>query len=110
MTGTDLQHIGPWIALGLGALATYFWRALGTFLSGKIKPEGAVFEWVACVAYALLAGLVTRMIFLPVGALEATPMWLRLAAAAAALGVFFLFRRNLVWGLVAGVGMIMVLG
>ena len=95
---------GIWIAVGVGALATYFSRFIGVVLSGRIAPNGAVFEWVACTAYALLAGLIARMIVLPVGSLQETTNPARLLAAALALIVFFLFRKNLVAGIAAGVG------
>lgn len=92
----------PWLAVLVGAAATYVWRALGVMLSGRIDPEGPVFRWVGCVAYAVLAGLIARMILLPVGSLAATPLFSRVAAAATALAVFYLVRRNLPVAVVAG--------
>ena len=44
------------------------------------------------------------MIVLPVGSLQETTNPARLLAAALALIVFFLFRKNLVAGIAAGVG------
>ena len=81
----------PWIIVVLiaGAAATYVWRALGVALSGRIDPTGPVFEWVGCVAYALLAALIARMIVMPVGPLEATDLGSRLISAAIALVAFF---------------------
>ena len=99
----------PYVVLVVGALATYFWRALGVALSGRIDPAGAVFEWVACVAYALLAGLLARMIVLPVGPLADTPLGARLAAAAIALAIFFATRKNLALGVAAGAGALVLL-
>jgi branched-subunit amino acid transport protein len=93
---------GAWIVILVGAAATYLWRALGVALSGRIDPEGLVFRWVGCVAYAVLAGLIARMILLPVGSLAGTPLLSRVAAATAALAVFYLARRNLLLGVVVG--------
>jgi branched-subunit amino acid transport protein len=86
----------------IGALATYMWRALGVALSGRIDPDGPVVRWVGCVAYAVLAALIARMILLPVGSLAATPVSLRLLAAGIALGAFYMARRNLPIGVAAG--------
>lgn len=93
----------PWWSVLAAALATYVWRGLGTALSGRIDPAGPMFEWVGCVAYALLAGLVARMIVLPIGPLQETGLGVRLAATAVALAVFFAARRNLLLGVSAGV-------
>lgn len=91
-----------WVTLGLCAAATYGWRGLGVALSGRIDPGGAVFRWVACVAYAMLAGLIARMLLLPVGSLAGTTLLDRGLAVAAALTVFFLARRSMLAGLVGG--------
>lgn len=61
--------------------------------AGSIR--GPVFEWVGCVAYALLAGLIARMIILPVGPLQETDLGSRLVSAAIALAVFFIMRKSI---------------
>ncbi|EWY41973.1 branched-chain amino acid transport [Skermanella stibiiresistens SB22] len=93
-----------WIIVVLlaGAVATYVWRALGVALSGRINPGGPVFEWVGCVAYALLAGLIARMIVMPVGPLQTTDLGIRILSAVLALAVFFAFRKNIFLGVTAG--------
>jgi len=93
-----------WGMLVVGAAVTYAWRALGVALSGRINPDGPVIVWVACVAYALLAGLVARMIVLPYGALASVDLWIRLGASAIGLGVFYATRRNILAGVLAGIG------
>jgi branched-subunit amino acid transport protein len=98
----DLESSSFAVFILVGALATYMWRALGVALSGRIDPEGPVVRWVGCVAYAVLAALIARMILLPVGSLAATPVSLRLIAAGVALGVFYLARRHLPLGVAAG--------
>src|SRR3954453_2484402 len=94
----------PWIIVVLiaGAAATYVWRALGVALSGRIDPTGPVFEWVGCVAYALLAALIARMIVMPVGPLEATDLGSRLISSAIALVAFFLARKSIFFGVIVG--------
>lgn len=98
------------IALTLGALVTYFWRFLGVLLSGRINPGSRVFLWVGAVSYALLAALIARMITLPLGPpLDATPMEHRLTATVLALSIYFLTRRNLLLGVLAGAGGLVLL-
>lgn len=95
-------ELWPWVVLAVGALVTYFWRGLGAALSGRLDPQSPLFEWVACVAYALLAGLIARMVILPLGSLADTALADRLAAAGLAFLVFFLTRRNLLAGVGSG--------
>ncbi len=89
---------------------TYFWRGLGVLISTHVQTDSLVFRWVNCVAYAMLAALVSRMIFLPTGPMEAIPLHQRLFACGIAVTFFFLFKRNLVVGLFTGVAAIVVFG
>jgi branched-subunit amino acid transport protein len=97
-----MSEWAPYVAVAVGALATYMWRALGVALSGRIRDRSPVFDWVGCIAYALIAGLVARMIVLPVGPLQAAGLAPRLAAVAVAVLVFYAARRNLLLGVAAG--------
>jgi branched-subunit amino acid transport protein len=96
-------------ALALGAAVTYGWRALGVLVAGRIDPQGRVIAWVACVAYALLAALIARMILLPVGILAETPLWIRLAATAGALAVWLASGRRLMPAILVGVAALSIL-
>ncbi|HEX9791650.1 MAG TPA: AzlD domain-containing protein [Kiloniellales bacterium] len=107
MSSATWSGAGPWwpvLIILAGAAATYVWRALGVALSGRIDPEGAVFQWVACVAYALLAALVVRMIVLPTGPLAQTPMTDRVGMASLAFAVFMASRRSMLLGVGVGAG------
>ena len=87
------------IACGAG---TYLWRGLGVAVSARIKPDSELFAWIGCVAFAMLAGLISRVVLLPSGALEQTSLWQRLAATACALAVYFFFtKKNLFAGVIA---------
>lgn len=105
MTAGDL----PWIALALGIVATYFWRGLGVALARRIKAEGALIDWVGCVAYALLAGLIARMIILPVGPIAEIPLSERGIAVACGIAAYFLARKNILVGVLVGTAAIAVL-
>ena len=91
-----------WWLLAAVALATYLWRLAGTLLSTRIKPGGALFRWVSCVSYALLAGLIARMVLLPAGALAEVALTHRLLALGAGFAVFFATGRGLLAGILAG--------
>lgn len=84
----------PWLVLGLAMAATFVWRAAGTMIASRIDPAGALFQWFNCLSYAMLAGLITRVILLPVGMLAESPGIDRIIAMAAGFAVFALFRRH----------------
>lgn len=87
------------IACGAG---TYLWRGLGVAVSARIKPDSELFAWIGCVAFAMLSGLISRVVLLPSGALEHTSLWQRLAATGCALAVYFFFtKKNLFAGVIA---------
>lgn len=98
----DPQTFGPFVIITLAALASYASRALGTLLSGRVRADSPVIEWITAVTYALMAGLVARMILLPQGALRDTADWVRLAAALVGLLVFFATRRSVGLSVLAG--------
>lgn len=105
--GTD--PLWPWIVVLLSAVVTYAWRCIGVALSGRIDPDGAAIRWVGAVAYALLAGLIARMIVLPQGPLLDTAMTDRIAAAVVAVTIFLVTRRNMLAGVAAGAGVLVLL-
>lgn len=90
------------VLVSCAIVATYLWRALGVSFAARIRPEGALFRWVTCVSYAMLAGLISRMTILPIGSLADTSVFTRLTAMGVALCIFFLARKNLLAGLSAG--------
>jgi branched-subunit amino acid transport protein len=107
MDAPSLQSIDPVaatqiVALLAAALVTYLPRGLGVLAGRRIDPGSRLFRWFACVAYAMLAGLVARMIVLPIGALQGTSLVLRLGAVAVAIAVFLLCRRSVPLGVAAG--------
>ena len=92
-----------WALMLACAAATYLWRGLGVLLSGRINPQSALFEWISCVAYALVAGLIARIIVAPSGLLAQAALTDRLLACAVAFIAYRLARRNMFVGLVCGV-------
>ena len=88
----------------LCGLATYFWRAMAVLLSGRLTLDSELFRWVECVAYAMVAGLMMRIVLLPSGVLAASSTADRVAGCLVALAAYRLCKRNLLAGMAAGVG------
>lgn len=91
-----------WVIVLACSAATFFWRFLGVLVVKKIDPAGAVFRWVTCVSYAMVAGLIFRMIMMPQSELASVPLMIRIFAVGIAFGAYFIFRRMLLAGVVAG--------
>jgi branched-subunit amino acid transport protein len=91
-----------WPYLLVGALVTYLWRGLGVLLSGRINADSALLRWFTAVAYAMLAGLIARLIILPAGPLQHVALLDRGSAAVVSVIVYALTRRNIVFGVAAG--------
>lgn len=104
-----MSNLQMWSVVVLSGLATFLWRFLGVVFARRIDSAGAVFQWVTCVSYAMVAGLVFRMIVLPSNDLAEVPMWARLLAVAIAFATYFATRRRLLPGVVAGSGSLAVL-
>lgn len=85
-----------------GALANEVWRWMGLVAGSRLDLNGRSFQWVRAVALALVAGLVSRMVLFPSGALGNVPVAVRIGAFAAGLVLFFALRRNLAAGVVGG--------
>jgi len=104
-----MPETAAWAALPAAVAVSFLWRALGVAISERINPDSDVFLWVKCVAYAMLAGLVSRMVFLPSGALATSEIGIRLVAIGLGLAICFAFRRNLLIGVLSGVGAFLAL-
>jgi branched-subunit amino acid transport protein len=93
----------PWLLLAICGLATYLWRGPAVLIAAGVDPKSEVFAWISCVAYAIIAGVVSRMFILPTGALAETTPLERVLGGALALAVYFrLTNRNLFAGVIAG--------
>ena len=98
-----------YLILVVAAVCTYGWRALGVALAGRIGPSSVWLEWIGCIAYALLAGLIARMLLLPAGPLMETATLSRAAGVGLAIAVYFGLRRNILAGVLTGAGVLTLL-
>ena len=81
-----------------GWLATDIWRWIGVFAGGRLREDSEMLIWVRCVATALVAGLIAKLILFPQGVLADTPLWLRLAAAGFGFAAFLASRQKVIVG------------
>jgi hypothetical protein len=93
---------GYLILLGMALAFHEPWRWAGIVLGRDIDVQGPVFAWVRCVATALVAGLVMRLVLFPAGALGALSQGGRVGAFATGIAVFLLGGRSLAKGVLAG--------
>lgn len=93
-----------------GVLMTVIWRFAGLVLSSGLKEDSSLFRWVGFVSTALVSGLISRLILFAPGALADIGMQIRLIAFISGVTVFFLARRHLGIGVLAGVATLVALG
>ena len=106
----NLEPIGGlWGLLLLVTATTYVWRGAGAAIVARINPDGALSQWFSCVAYGMLAGLMSRILLMPVGILAETPLVDRMIAFGAGFAVFLVFKRNMLPGMIGSVAVFAVL-
>ena len=79
------------------SFATYLSRFLGVLSSEKIKETSKIFKWFNCIAYATLAALIARMVIFPAGVLSESIILFRLAVLIAAILLYLITKKNLVY-------------
>lgn len=92
------------VLLTLGAIVgTYIWRGAGVMFAARVNSDGPIFQWVTFVSYAMLGGLIARMVILPIGPLMETPLLFRALAFAIGVGLFFVLGRRVLPAVFIGV-------
>lgn len=71
-----------------GWLATDVWRWLGVLAGNRLRDDSALLIWVRCVATALVAAVIAKLILYPTGDLAEFPLVLRAGAAVLGFAVF----------------------
>ncbi len=93
MNASEVTSI--WFVVAASVAATYFWRGLGMIIARRLHPDSALSRWFACVAYAVLAGFIARMLTLPEGSLGEVALWDKLVPLACGFAVFYLWGRKM---------------
>lgn len=86
---------GLLIVLIMALFAHEPFRWAGIYIGRGISADSQFFVWVRAVATALVAGLVTRLVLFPAGALEGVPVVIRCLALAVGIGVYFACGKHL---------------
>ena len=79
------------------SFATYLSRFLGVVSSEKMDIRSKIFKWFNCIAYAILASLIARMIIFPAGELNESDIFVRLFVVILSIIVFLFTKKNLVY-------------
>ena len=79
------------------SFATYLSRFLGVVSSEKIKETSKIFKWFNCIAYSVLAALISRMVIFPAGELAESSVFIRLFVVAISIVIFLFTKKNLVY-------------
>ena len=97
------SELGPYLALILfGFLPNEFWRVLGLVLVRGLDEDSQLVVWIRAVATAMLAAVLAQLILASSGALAAIPVTVRVGAAVIGLFAFFVTRRSVFVGVLAG--------
>lgn len=100
-----LTHGDLWLyvlVILAGYLPTDVWRWAAVLFARNLDEDSEIMIFVRGVATALVAGIITRLVLVPTGDLVAVPLIVRIGALAAGFLVFFLARRSLFVGILAG--------
>ncbi len=101
MTMADLWWWPYAMIVIAGWLATDVWRWLGVLVSGRLREDSELMIFIRSVATALVAGVISKLVLFPAGALESAPVLLRLAAAASGFAAFLMLGQRVIVGVLA---------
>lgn len=102
---STLMHGDLWpylLVILAGFLPTDIWRWIAVLFARDLDEDSEIMIFVRGVATALVAGIITRLVLVPTGDLVAVPLYVRVGALAAGFLVFFVARRSLIVGVLAG--------
>jgi hypothetical protein len=96
-------EFGVYLALVLvGFLPNEIWRWLAVIFSRGLDEDAEILIWVRAVATAILAGVIAKLTIFAPGVLATVPMSVRVGAVVVGVIAFFLIRRSVFAGLLAG--------
>ena len=93
----------PWGLLAIAFAVSFFWRAAGAIVAGRIAVDTPLFDWCVCITQAIVGGLMVRALLLPSTGLAAVPLIDRIGATLLGLAIFILLRWRILPGVLAGV-------
>ena len=102
MTASD-----PSVLLALALAGTFLLRALGVVGAGHLEQDSSLFRWVGCVAFAIAAGIMAKILLIPSGVLADAALGARLGGVAFGVALYFLAGRRMLLGLGGGLAAFM---
>jgi branched-subunit amino acid transport protein len=100
----------PLFLLIFGLMGTFLLRAVGVIGAGHMEQDSPLFRWIGCVAFAIAAGIMAKILLVPSGVLAEAPIISRLGGAAVGLLIFFAIGRRIHWGLGGGLLAFLLIG
>jgi hypothetical protein len=100
-----LVESGLWpylLVITAAFLPTDIWRWLAVIFARRLDEDSELMIFVRAVATAMVAGVIARLVLFPTGDLVATPLSIRVGAVAGGFLVYFLARRSMLIGVLAG--------
>ena len=100
-----LVESGLWpylLVILAGYLPTDVWRWLAVIFARRLDEDSELMIFVRAVATALVAGVIARLVLFPTGDLVAIPLAIRIGAVAGGFLTYFLARRSMLVGVLAG--------
>ena len=91
------------------SFATYLSRFLGVVSSEKIDATSKIFRWFNCIAYSILAALISRLVIFPAGVLDEADLWIRLFVLIISIIIFIISKKNLVYPTITSAIMLAIL-
>ena len=98
----ELTTLELWVIVVACSLGTFLWRFFGVLFAQRINVASGIFEWVTCVSYAMVAGLVFRLLIMPDNVLASVSLPVRLIAIFCGFGAYYLCGRVLLAGILVG--------
>ena len=90
-------------AIFMATCATYICRAIGVFSEKNINVNSPIFNWIKCVSIGIISAVISKIILFPAGILSETESESRIIATIVTLLAYFLFKKNVIFGIFAGV-------
>ncbi len=96
-----IETVWPYLFIAVaGWIATDVWRWLGVLIGNRLSQDSAMLIWVRAVATSLVAAVIARLVLFPSGALEGTPMALRVGATAIGFLAFLITGQRVFVGII----------
>lgn len=100
-----IEALWPYlVVIVAGFLPNEIFRTAAVFIGRGVDTESELFTWIRLVALTLLAAVVSKLLFEASGALASVPLILRIASVAIGVAAYFIGRRSLLLGILAGEG------